>query len=152
MFERFAAGARLAVVHAQEESRSLGHDRIGVEHLLLGLLHDDTGPADVVLRSFGLTLPAGRSAVAAAVGATEHTPPRHLPFTPPAKRVLEKSLHAAQRLHHTFLGPGHLLLGLLGGDEGVAADILARHGVDPEDAGRRVLAAIAGRGKLRPPR
>ncbi len=131
------------IVHAQEESGSLGHDRIGVEHLLLGLLHEDTGPAGAVLGAFGLTLPVGRSAVTAAVGASEHTSPRHIPFTPRAKRVLEKSLHAAQRLHHTFIGPGHLLLGLLGEDEGVAADLLTRHGVDPEEAGRRVLAAIA---------
>ncbi len=146
MFERFTDSARLVVVHAQEESRSLGHDRIGVEHLLLGLLHDDTGPADAVLGSYGLTLADGRSAVVAAVGASEHTTPRHIPFTPRAKKVLQKSLRAAQRLHHTFIGPGHLLLGLLDEDEGVAVDILARLGVDPEEAGRRVLAAIAATG------
>ncbi|WP_095212789.1 Clp protease N-terminal domain-containing protein [Frankia sp. AvcI1] len=148
MFERFSDGARRAVVHAQEESRSLGHDRIGVEHVLLGLLHEDSAPADAVLGAFGLTLAAGRSAVAAAVGASEHTSARQIPFTPRAKLVLEKSLQAAQRLQHTFIGPGHLLLGLLGEDQGVAADILARHGVDPEEAGHRVLAAIAARGEV----
>lgn len=142
MFERFTDDARRAIIHAQEESRSLGHDRIGAEHLLLGLLHEDTGPADAVLGSFGLTLAGVRSAVAAAVGASAHPPPRHLPFTPRARRVLETSLQEARQLHRTFIGPGELLLGLLDEDEGVAADILTRLGVAPAEGRRRVLAAV----------
>ncbi|WP_261562727.1 Clp protease N-terminal domain-containing protein [Frankia tisae] len=151
VFERFTDSARSAIVCAQEESRALGHDRIDAEHLLLGLFCKDAGPAGAVLGSFGLTLADARSAVAAAVGASEHPPQQHIPFAPRAKRVLEKSLREAQLLSNTFAGPGHLLLGLLDEHEGVAADILTRFGVGPETSRRRILAAIAATREAAPP-
>lgn len=67
----------------------------------------------------------------------------HIPFSQRAKRVLETSLREALLLHHAYVGSGHLLLGLLVENEGVAAEILTRLGIGPEEARRRVLAAIA---------
>ncbi|WP_163553949.1 Clp protease N-terminal domain-containing protein [Candidatus Frankia alpina] len=151
MFERFTDSARRAIAHAQEESRALGHDRIGAEHLLLGLLHEDTGPAGAVLGSSGLTLADARSAVVAAGGASEHPPPEHIRFGARAKHVLERSVREAQLLSHTFAGSGHLLLGLLDENEGVTADILTRCGVGSEAGRRQILAAIAATQEAAPP-
>jgi len=68
MFERFTAESRRAVVHAQEEARLLGHDHVGSEHILLGLMSDDEGLACRVLAAAGVTLPAARRRVAEAHG------------------------------------------------------------------------------------
>jgi len=143
MFERFTDSARRAVVLAQEESRALRHGRIGTEHLLLGLIHEEVGPAGVTLASFGLTLAGARSAVTAIVGEVEPRISEHIPFTPRAKRVLEASLLASQRLQHSYVGSGHLLLGLLAVPEGVAGDVLAGAGIERAEAHRRAVDAIA---------
>ena len=142
MFERFTDSARRVVVHAQEESRALGHGKIGAEHLLLGLAHEDSGPAAAALGSLGLTLAGLREAVAAAVEDGGPPPRAHIPFTLRAKRVLEHSLTGARQLQHPYIGSGHLLLGLLAEDDGVAAEILGRAGGTAEIRAR-ALDAIA---------
>ncbi|MDT3440957.1 MULTISPECIES: Clp protease N-terminal domain-containing protein [unclassified Pseudofrankia] len=142
MFERFTDSARRAVVLAQEESKALGHDRIGTEHLLLGLVHEEAGPGGVALASFGLTLADARAAVEAVVGVTEPASMTHIPFTPRAKHVLETSLRESLLLSHTYVDSGHLLLGLLAERSGVAAEVLYRVGIDLEEARRRALDAI----------
>ena len=129
MFERFTERARSAVVLAQEQARHLGHNYIGTEHLLLGLLAEGDGVGPVVLREAGLTLRIVQADVEAIIGRGQGSPSGHIPFTPRAKKVLELSLREALRLGDTHIGSEHILLGLLREGDGVAAQILTQHNI-----------------------
>jgi len=96
MFERFTNRARRVVVYAQEECVLLRHDHIGTEHLLLGLLHEGEGVAARALGSLGVSLQAARAQVGEVAGRGRRPPGGHIPFTGPAKRVLEHSLREAR--------------------------------------------------------
>jgi ATP-dependent Clp protease ATP-binding subunit ClpC len=125
MFERFTDGAKEVVVLAQDEARSLRHNYIGTEHILLGLLREEQGPAARVLTGLGVTLPAVRDEVVRIIGLGEELPTVQLiPFTPRAKKVLELAFREALRLGHKYIGTEHLLLGLIREGEGVAVVIL----------------------------
>ena len=125
MFERFTNQSRRAVVLAQEEARDLGHDYIGTEHVLLGLLREGSGSAARALTSMGVTLDAARQEVEASVGRGEHEQPSApIPFTPRAKKALELSLRESLQLGQNYIGTGHLLLGLIRQDDDVAVRIL----------------------------
>jgi len=128
MFERFTAHARHVVVLAQEEARRLNHNYIGTEHILLGLLGEPEGVAFRVLEIQGMTLDGVRREVADLVGAGKAEPGKHIPFTPRAKKTLELSLREALQLHHNYIGTEHILLGLIREGDGVAAQIMRKHG------------------------
>jgi hypothetical protein len=144
VFERFTDRARRVVVLAQEESRLLNHNYIGTEHLLLGLIHESDGVAARVLESLSISLADVRSEVEAIVGTGGSAPAGHIPFTPRAKKVLELSLREALLLGHTYIGTEHILLGLLREGEGVAAQVLAKLGVDLPVARQRVIQVLSG--------
>ena len=112
MFERFTEGARRTVVLAQEESRLLGHNYIGTEHILLGLLHDESAGGRA-LRSMDVSLDDARVQVREIVGPGGEAPVGHIPFTPRAKQVLELSLREALQLGHSYIGTEHILLGVI---------------------------------------
>jgi ATP-dependent Clp protease ATP-binding subunit ClpC len=130
MFERFSDAARRVIVLAQEEARRLNHHYIGSEHILLGLLRDDESVAAGALLSLGITLEAVRQQVEEIVGRGKKMPSGHIPFTPRAKKVLELSLREALQLGHSYIGPEHILLGLLREGEGVAVQVLVALGGD----------------------
>jgi hypothetical protein len=138
MFARFTDRARRVIVLAQHEARSLGHGSIGTEHLLLGLLAEGGGVAALALRSLGLSLEEGRDRVEEIAGRGQGTLPRHIPFTPRAKKVLELSLREALQLGHTYVGTEHLLLGLLAEGDGIPAQVLAGRGITDVLARERV--------------
>jgi ATP-dependent Clp protease ATP-binding subunit ClpA len=127
MFERFTPRARRSVVAAQEEARGLGHNYIGTEHVLLGLLSEPEGLAARALGPFGISLASTREEVAAKVGAGTESVRGHIPFTPRAKKVLELALREALQLHHNYIGTEHILLGLIREKEGAGPQILAAH-------------------------
>ena len=127
MFERFTPRARRSVVAAQEEARGLGHNYIGSEHVLLGLLSEPEGIAARALGPFGISLASAREEVAAKVGAGTEPMKGHIPFTPRAKKVLEMALREALQLHHNYIGTEHILLGLIREKEGAGPQILAAH-------------------------
>src|SRR6266566_4872945 len=127
MFERFTNRARHAVVLAQEEARRLKHNYIGTEHVLLGLLGEPDGLAYRALEGVGMSLEAARHEVTAIVGTGTASVSGHIPFTPRAKKTLELSLREALQLHHNYIGTEHILLGLIGEGEGVAAEVLKQH-------------------------
>ena len=129
MFERFTDRARRTIVLAQEESAALGHDYIGTEHLLLGLVRQTDGVAGRALAASGVRIEPARAAVEGIVGRGEVTRPAHIPFTPRAKKVLELSLREALQLGHHDIGTGHLLLGLVHEGKGVGCQVLAALGV-----------------------
>jgi ATP-dependent Clp protease ATP-binding subunit ClpA len=147
MFERFTDRARRAAVLAQEEARLLGHDQIGAEHLLLGLVHEGEGVAAEALELLGLSLEAVRVQVEEIIGQGGVAPTGRLPFTPPAKQVLELSLGEAKALGHNHIGTEHLLLGLLRQGKGAAVQVLDRLDADSAQVRRLVLELLAGGGQ-----
>ena len=138
MFERFSDDARQAVVVAQEEARTLGHNYIGSEHILLGLLGQG-GNAAGVLVSFGVSLDGARGQVAQLVAVGGHEPPGQIPFTPHAKKVLELSLREAQSSGHARIGTEHILLGLLREKDGVGIRVLRDRGIELREVRAELL-------------
>jgi ATP-dependent Clp protease ATP-binding subunit ClpC len=130
MFERFTDRARRVVVEAQHEARALGHDYIGTEHLLLGLIGEGGGVGAKALESLGIGAEGLRERVVTIVGTGQHTVAGHIPFTPQAKQVLRLSLAEALRFGHNYIGTEHVLLGLIQEKDGVAAQALADAGAD----------------------
>src|ERR1700691_5228841 len=139
MFERFTDRARRVVVLAQEEARTLGHDQVGTEHVLLGLLDEGEGLAAKVLESLGIGSEAVRQRVAEIVGRGEQAPSGHIRFTEQTKDVLKLSLNEALQLGHNYIGTEHILLGLLREREGVAARVLTGLGADVQSARTEVI-------------
>ena len=144
MFERFTERARQVPVFAQEEARAFGHDYIGTEHLLLGLLREQEGIAARVLESLRVSVDEVRARVAEIAGPGEPSSVGQIPFTPRAKQALELSLREALALGHNHIGTEHLLLGLVRVTEGVAAQILLDLGHDAETIRNAVLAVPGG--------
>jgi ATP-dependent Clp protease ATP-binding subunit ClpA len=145
MFQRFTDRARRVVVLAQEEARSLNHDHIGTEHILLGLLHEEEGVAAAALESLGVRLDAARQQVEEVVGQGQEAPSGHIAFTPRAKKVLELSLREALQLGHDYIGTEHILLGLIRQGDGVATQVLVRLGADLNQVRHQAIQLIAGR-------
>ena len=152
MFERFTDQSHRAVVLAQEEARRLNHDHVGTEHLLAGLLREERGTAAQVLGSSGVTLDAVRGQIAALAGPGQEPPRGHIAFTARAKKGFELALREATRLGQQ-IGTGHLLLGLTGQADCMAAQVLGALGVDVSVFRARVIAQTASRpeGKEYPP-
>ncbi|MFZ9714514.1 MAG: ATP-dependent Clp protease ATP-binding subunit, partial [Vulcanococcus sp.] len=128
--ERFTEKAIKVIMLAQEEARRLGHNFVGTEQILLGLIGEGTGVAAKVLKSMGVNLKDARVEVEKIIGRGSGFVAVEIPFTPRAKRVLELSLEEARQLGHNYIGTEHLLLGLIREGEGVAARVLENLGVD----------------------
>ncbi|MBV8887589.1 MAG: ATP-dependent Clp protease ATP-binding subunit [Chroococcidiopsidaceae cyanobacterium CP_BM_RX_35] len=130
MFEQFTDKAIKVVMLAQEEARNLGHNLVGTEQILLGLIAEGTGVAAKVLTEQGVTLQDARREVEKIIGRFSRFVPAEIPFTPKAKSVFEQAFAEARQLGHNYIGPEHLLLGLLREGEGVAKKVLDNLGVD----------------------
>jgi ATP-dependent Clp protease ATP-binding subunit ClpA len=126
MFERFTDRSRRVVVVAQQEATLLGSEHTGSEHLLLGLIHDESGIPAAILRSAGVTLEAARAAARQAGSSPGSGPQAHFAFSSEAKRALELSLREALELRQSYIRPEHLLLGLIREGTGAGARILER--------------------------
>jgi ATP-dependent Clp protease ATP-binding subunit ClpC len=142
MFERFTEKAIKVVMLAQEEARSLGHNFVGTEQILLGLIGESTGIAAKVLKSLGVTLKAARDEVEKIIGRGSGFVAVEIPFTPRAKRVLEISLDEARQLGHNYIGTEHILLGLLREGEGLAARVLESIGAEPSKIRSQVVKMV----------
>ncbi len=142
---RFTERAVKVLKLAQYEAQELGHDYIGTEHLLLGLLHEGEGVAAKALQSLKIDLTALREKIVAGVGIGKGSSSQ-LYYTPRAKRVMELSLAEAQELGHNYIGTEHILLGLLRESEGIAGKVLQSLGVDLMKMREVVLAMLDGGG------
>ncbi|KAK8540349.1 hypothetical protein V6N13_038902 [Hibiscus sabdariffa] len=142
MFERFTEKAIKVIMLAQEEARRLGHNFVGTEQILLGLIGEGTGIAAKVLKSMGINLKDARVEVEKIIGRGSGFVAVEIPFTPRAKRVLELSLEEARQLGHNYIGSEHLLLGLLREGEGVAARVLESLGADPSNIRTQVIRMV----------
>ena len=160
IFNRFVKDARRCVEDAMEEARLLGHDTVGDEDLLLGILHTGQGQAAEALSSLGVTLDGARqeserllSEALSSIGisfeevrrgagdAFEMRLPndRRIPFSPGAKEALEQALREARRLGDNRITSEHVLLGILDNQDGTAVRMLARMGVEPETLQERLF-------------
>jgi ATP-dependent Clp protease ATP-binding subunit ClpC len=131
--------ARQAIVLAQDEARGLGHDYVGTEHLLLGLVREGAGGASRVLGSLDVTPDAVREHVVEMLGRGEAVGTGQLVFTPRVKKVLELALRESVAMRHSEIGTEHLLIALVREGGGVGNRVLEQLGADD----RRILEAIA---------
>lgn len=125
MFERFNEKAVSVVKLAQEESRRLGHNFVGTEQLLLGLIREGTGIASSILALMGADLQRTRQLVEQAIGRGSEDVKIEMPFTPRAKIALDIAAESSRELGHRYIGTDHLLMGLLREGER-AATIIGR--------------------------
>lgn len=144
MFERFTDRARRVIVLAQEEARSLKHNYLGTEHILLGLIKEGEGVAAKALESLDINFDAVREQVVEIIGEGQDQPSGHIPFTPRAKKVLEYAMREGLQLGHSYIGTEHLLLGLCREQEGVAAQVLAKLGADVNKVRGQVTNLLSG--------
>lgn len=138
MFGRFTERAQKVLALAQEEAVRLGHNNIGTEHILLGLIREGEGIAAKALIALGLGLEKIQDEVEALIGRGQEQP-SNIAYTPRAKKVIELSMDEARKLGHTYVGTEHILLGLIREGEGVAARVLNNLGVSLNKARQQVL-------------
>jgi ATP-dependent Clp protease ATP-binding subunit ClpC len=142
VFERFTPPARQAVVLASDEARELGHDWIGTEHLLLGLLREDQGLAAHTLRELGLDEMRLRDDVVTRDGRREPLAAGKLPFTSVARDALVGAATWANAWEHEAIGTEHMLAGVLDEPGSIAVRLLADRSHTPSGVAERLLGAI----------
>jgi ATP-dependent Clp protease ATP-binding subunit ClpC len=142
MFEHFTDRAIKSIMLAQEEARRLGHNLVGTEQILLGLLREGTSVAAIVLKDMDVTLESTRKVVEKIIGRGSGFVPAEIPFTPKAKRLFEQSFKEARQLGHNYIGPEHLLLAILQDSDSVAGKVLQSLGVNPSTARTKLIQAI----------
>ena len=133
---------------AQDEAQRLGHNYMGTEHLLLGLVREGEGVAAVALKRLGVSLEDARAAVLHIIGHSDRIVAGEIGLTPRAKKVIELAVDEARRIGHHYIGTEHLLLGLLREGEGIAAGVLASLGVNLERARGVIIETLNNRGAM----
>ena len=140
MFERFTDRARKVMALANQEARRFNHEYIGTEHLLLGLVMENSGVGATVIKKFGVDVSALRTEIEKLVQRGPDVVTKgKLPETPRARHVIEYAVEEARALNHNYVGTEHLLLGLLRETEGIAAQMLTNLGLRLEDVRHEVL-------------
>ncbi|MDZ5474293.1 ATP-dependent protease ATP-binding subunit ClpC [Bacillus sp. 31A1R] len=138
MFGRFTERAQKVLALAQEEAIRLGHNNIGTEHILLGLVREGEGIAAKALYALGLGSDKIQKEVENLIGRGQDAS-QTIHYTPRAKKVIELSMDEARKLGHSYVGTEHILLGLIREGEGVAARVLNNLGVSLNKARQQVL-------------
>ena len=151
MFERFTEPAIKVIMLAQEEARRLGHNFVGTEQILLGLIGEGTGVAAKVLKSADINLKDARIEVEKIIGRGSGFVAVEIPFTPRARRVLELSLEEARKLGHDYIGTEHLLLGMIREGEGVAARVMEIMGAELPKIRTAVIRMLAETADIQTP-
>jgi hypothetical protein len=148
MFESFTPRARTVMKLADEEARGFGHQYIGTEHILLGLVNDASSMGAKILKSRGIDLAMVRLEVENRVGRHPVTiSTGELSLTPRAKQVVEYAVGDALNLD-LVADIDHLLFGLLHDRDGVAAQILLYAGLQPDLVSREVWNVMASKYKI----
>ena len=128
--ERCTEGAKRALALAQEAARAMGHNYVGSEHLLLGLIREEEGAAYKALSAFGVTADAVAERADALVGRGDYHFTDSFGYTPRTKKILELSLYEAKSLKMGYIGTEHILLAILRERDSVAVRILQDLGAD----------------------
>jgi predicted DNA-binding transcriptional regulator AlpA len=151
LFSRFSDQARDVIIKAQEEARLFRHNYLGTEHILLGLLGLEEGPAWTALSRLDVTIDVVRDHLREMIGRGSDVPTGHIPFTPRSKKVLEIALREALQTGHDEIGTDDLLLALVREGDGVAWQILVKCGLKKSE----VRSTVTETGRMtvaRPPR
>ena len=146
MFDRFTERARKVLKYAEEEARSLKHNYIGTEHILLGLIKEEEGIAGSTLSDLGITLDKVRKKVKNIIGEGNQKKEsiKSIGLTPRTKKILNLSMDEARRLDHNYIGTEHILLALIREGEGVGINIITQLGGDLDDIRDEILDLIGG--------
>ncbi|MEY2477305.1 MAG: ATP-dependent Clp protease ATP-binding subunit ClpC [Actinomycetota bacterium] len=144
-FSRWTPRARAALQHAVDEAARLGQGFVGTEHLLLGVLAGEN-VAVVALDALQADNTELRATLIARIGTHAEVPGDGLPFTPLARRALDRCLREALRMGHNYVGTEHILIALADGD-GLAAQVLHDAEVDADGIRREVIRLLARYGK-----
>ncbi len=141
----FTERVRKGLARAREEAFHMGHEYVGTEHLLLGIVSDDDGVALAVIQNLNADCDAIRRRIQAVVksGSAAH-PAGDLPYTTRAKKTLEFAMAEARELNHTYVGTEHLLLGLIREEQGIAANVLREAGLTLENTRTETLRLLHG--------
>jgi hypothetical protein len=138
--DKFTDVAQQAIEIAYEEAARLGHDFVGTEHLLLGIISSESGLLMDLFRKWDLNSDKVRAEIEKMVGrGVGRKSARDIPFTPRSKRALALALKEAHGMGHSFIHSEHIFLGLLLESEGVAGLVLRQLGVNAQDARRDIL-------------
>ena len=132
MYQRFTEKAERAIAFSQQSAVDLGHNYVGTEHILLGLVKEGTGVAARVLQAQGITEEKILKEIDELIGKGETAGETPVGFTPRTKRVLELAFKEARRMGQGYIGTEHLLLGIMKEGESVAVRIMMDLGVDPQ--------------------
>lgn len=143
MLNRFTERARRVLNLAHQEAINFGHDFVGTEHILLGLVSEGEGIAAKVLNSIGIDLAKIRAEVEKIIGKRE-AKINEITYTPRTKKVIESAMFEAAHLGHNYVGTEHLLLGLINEGEGVAAHVLTALGASSEIVRQKVMELLGG--------
>jgi ATP-dependent Clp protease ATP-binding subunit ClpC len=143
-FDKFTKRARKVLSLAQEEAQRLGHNYIGTEHLLLGLVREGDGVAAKVLSNCGVKLDEVRSSVESIIGHGNRIVLGEIGLTPRAKKVIELAVDEARSMNHHYIGTEHLLLGLIREGHGIGAGVLEKLGVDLIKVRAETLRVLSG--------
>lgn len=145
LFSNFTEKARVAISEAHDSAAQMGHNYIGSEHLLLGLIKEGSGVAAKVLEKSGVTEEKVTQKIKEYVGVGRPYPQNtELPLTPRTKRILEISAAEARRLGHNYIGTEHLLMAIIRDGDGVGAKILATIGVNPPSLYTDTVRSVEG--------
>lgn len=151
VFERFTEKAIRSIMLAQEEARRLGHNFVGTEQVLLGVIREQTGIAARALAAMGVELEKTRIEIERIIGRGSGFVAIEIPFTPRAKRMLEIAWNESRKLGTDYIGTEHLLLAILGESGGVAVRVLDNLGIDFDKVREQVVELMAedkaGKGK-----
>jgi len=142
MFEKFTEGAIKVIMLSQEEARRMGHNFVGTEQLFLGVIGEGVGMGSKCLKSLGVTLKSARKEVEKYIGRGTGFVASEIPFTPRAKRVLEMAVQEGKDLGQNYVGTEHILLALIGEDDGVAIRTIENMGLDLAEIRTTILSLI----------
>jgi len=142
MFEKFTEGAIKVIMLSQEEARRMGHNFVGTEQLFLGIVGQRQGVGAKALRSLGVTLKKARKEVETYIGRGTGFVASEIPFTPRAKRVLEMAVQEGKDIGQNYVGTEHILLALIGEEDGVAIRTIEKLGIDITQLRSKTLALI----------
>jgi len=126
MFERFTEPGIKVVVTSQEEARKIGNNFVGTEQILIGLIAETSGIGGRILRKYGITLRLVREEITRLIGRGSGFVAVEIPFTPRARRVLENAIKQSKYLGFPYVGPEHILLGILMEDSGIAVSAMKK--------------------------
>jgi ATP-dependent Clp protease ATP-binding subunit ClpC len=142
MFEKFTEGAIKVIMLSQEEARRMGHNFVGTEQLLLGVIGQRHGIGARALKKLKVTLKKARKEIELYIGRGTGFVASEIPFTPRAKRVLEMAVHESKDLGQNFVGTEHILLALIAESDGVAMRTLDKLNVDIQKLRNLILTYI----------